>query len=291
MLRHKSLNKTLLLLTLFLASASCALAYRPRTEAANPQLAATMSLEQAKESVQYWKRWLLANGDAAKAHTVIVFTPEFIMAIDYHSDGSIVKTVGCSYEQFDPYIETDQSTFVAGKRNGERYFAVHSGAGSRCKHIGIAVPTHEAAQRTAAGLLRWKNATPAERTHFSADALQNFASIVSTYQAQTPRPQISEDVRRLRVIAEAAVEDKRFGDAANSYDDALALAPWWPNGHFNSALVLGELFYYDEAILHMQKYLALVPNDPDARAAQDKIYMWQGAQQALGAAVSTGGKR
>ena len=59
------------------------------------------------------------------------------------------------------------------------------------------------------------------------------------------------------------------------------IAPWWPEGHFNEALVLSELRYYGKAIEHMKKYVALVPDAPNARAAQDKIYVWESEKQAL----------
>jgi len=38
---------------------------------------------------------------------------------------------------------------------------------------------------------------------------------------------------------------------------------------------------YDEAIDHMKKYLTLVPNAPNTRAAQDKIYAWEGARESM----------
>ena len=31
----------------------------------------------------------------------------------------------------------------------------------------------------------------------------------------------------------------------------------------------------------MKKYLTLVPNAPNARAAQDKIYAWEGARESM----------
>lgn len=75
--------------------------------------------------------------------------------------------------------------------------------------------------------------------------------------------------------AESAVSDKRLDDAADRYEDALKLVPWWPEGRLNRALVLGEVARYSEATREMKKYLALVPGAPNARAAQDKIYEWE----------------
>jgi tetratricopeptide (TPR) repeat protein len=85
-----------------------------------------------------------------------------------------------------------------------------------------------------------------------------------------------EEARRFRVQAEAAVRAKDFEAAADAYDEALQVAPWWPEGHFNRALVLGETGAYQRAIVEMKRYLQLVPEAANARAAQDKIYEWEG---------------
>jgi tetratricopeptide (TPR) repeat protein len=107
-----------------------------------------------------------------------------------------------------------------------------------------------------------------------ADA-ERFVQEAKKFREANPKPQLPEDARRFRVRAESAVSEKRFDDAADRYEEALKLAPWWPEGRFNRALVLGELERYTEAIREMKKYLALVPDAPNARAAQDKIYEWE----------------
>jgi hypothetical protein len=137
-------------------------------------------------------------------------------------------------------------------------------------------------------------AIPADRARNIADALVvlktapnakeqqvAFEAQAQSYRDAAVKPVPGEDVRRYRVQAEAAVSEKRFQDAANLYGKALYIAPWWPEGHFNAALILGDLGQYAKAIDHMQKYLVLVPNAPDARAAQDKIYAWE-AKKPLG---------
>jgi len=83
--------------------------------------------------------------------------------------------------------------------------------------------------------------------------------------------QLSEPARRCRVQAEAAVQEKRFADAERYFEELLKIEPWWPAGHYNRALILGELGNYDEAAFEMKKYLALEPEAPDARAARDQI--------------------
>lgn len=102
-----------------------------------------------------------------------------------------------------------------------------------------------------------------------------FSNVAARYRQATVKPEFPEAVRRFRVQAEAAVRDKEFDEAADFYAEALKLAPWWAEGHFNRALILGELKEYGGAMSEMKKYLALVPDAANARAAQDKIYEWE----------------
>jgi hypothetical protein len=78
-----------------------------------------------------------------------------------------------------------------------------------------------------------------------------------------------------RVQAEGAVRDKKFHEAEDLYGKAVDVAPWWPQGHFDRAMVFDATGDYDLAIVEMKYYLDLVPNAPNARAAQYKIYDWQ----------------
>jgi tetratricopeptide (TPR) repeat protein len=108
-----------------------------------------------------------------------------------------------------------------------------------------------------------------------------FESALPGYRDAAVKPVPGEDVRRFVVQAEAAVNDKRFQDAANLYMEALHLAPWWPDGQLNAALIFGSLNQYSAAITHMKRYLALKPDASDARQAQDQIYVWEGARAAI----------
>lgn len=102
-----------------------------------------------------------------------------------------------------------------------------------------------------------------------------FQEIVAKYQAANPRPQLSEEARKFKVQAEFAVREKQFDKAAELYGKALEIAPWWPEGHFNRAQILGEEKKYWDAMREMKHYLLLVPEASNARAAQDKIYQWE----------------
>ncbi len=102
-----------------------------------------------------------------------------------------------------------------------------------------------------------------------------FQDVVAKYLAANPKPTMSEEARKYRVQAEFAVQQKRFSDAVELYGKALDIAPWWPEGHFQLALSLGENKEYRRALLEMRRYLMLAAAAPEARAAQDKIYQWE----------------
>jgi tetratricopeptide (TPR) repeat protein len=105
-----------------------------------------------------------------------------------------------------------------------------------------------------------------------------FAQVVRAYRGAAVPPTLSEDARRFKVQAEFAVRDKNYPLAVELYGKALRIDPWWPQGHFNRALVLAESHYYLAArgsVREMKRYLDLQPDAPDARAAQNKIYEWE----------------
>lgn len=87
--------------------------------------------------------------------------------------------------------------------------------------------------------------------------------------------QLPERADMYRVQAEASVREKNFNQAQVDYGKALEVAPWWPQGHFNRALMFGATGDYDFAIMEMNHYLELVPNASNAREARYKTYDWQ----------------
>lgn len=112
------------------------------------------------------------------------------------------------------------------------------------------------------------------------EAREDFVSTALEYRAASPKPQVPEEARRFKVQAESAIRDKRFAEALVHYGAALAVAPWWPEGHFNSAVILAELGDYGAATREMTRYLELVPDAADARQARDRIYEWDGKHSA-----------
>ncbi len=103
-----------------------------------------------------------------------------------------------------------------------------------------------------------------------------FKAVAKKYRAKTKKPSLSEDARKYSVQAEGATEEKRYADAVELYKKALEIAPWWAQGRYNRALLLGEIGKLEEAAGEMEKYLLLEPHASDARAAKDQIYKWQG---------------
>jgi|CXWL01.1.fsa_nt_gi hypothetical protein len=100
-----------------------------------------------------------------------------------------------------------------------------------------------------------------------------FVEAVTRYRAE---PQsYAETLRRVQIQVESTLKDHRVPEAARLYREILTSAVGWPEGHFNLALLYGELELYPEAITEIRRYLFLVPTAPDARAAQDKIYEWE----------------
>jgi tetratricopeptide (TPR) repeat protein len=102
-----------------------------------------------------------------------------------------------------------------------------------------------------------------------------FSDVARNYRAATIKPTLPEEAHKFKAQAEYALNKKEFEVAVARYKEALNVAPWWPEGHFNRALILGELSRYRDAIREMKKYLMLVPDAPNARTARDNIYGWE----------------
>lgn len=91
-----------------------------------------------------------------------------------------------------------------------------------------------------------------------------------------PKPAVPEEARRHFVRGNTALKEARdssdYDRAIARYNDALLLAPWWPEPYFNLAKALELRERYDDAIAALKLYLLAAPQAEDARAAQDMIY-------------------
>lgn len=105
--------------------------------------------------------------------------------------------------------------------------------------------------------------------------LKDFEPRSAAYRNLKMKPPVSEEQRKYVVQANALNEQKLYSDAAKLYIKAMKVDETsYPAGYFNIALLDAQMGYYDNAIYEMKKYLMLVPDAPDARNAQDKIYEW-----------------
>jgi len=105
--------------------------------------------------------------------------------------------------------------------------------------------------------------------------VEDFDAIAAQYRALNVKPPISEDERRYIVQASAMSQLKDYKRAIEFYEKAIQIDATNPMVYNNQALLFAMIGQYDEAINSMKKYMKLVPDAPDARAAQDKIYEWE----------------
>lgn len=110
---------------------------------------------------------------------------------------------------------------------------------------------------------------------FADNTDEPFLGVVTKYQAANPKPEFPEEARKFKVQAEFAEQEKHIDQAIELYGKALAIVPWWPEGHYKLALALAETKKYRDATREMKRYLLLAPDAPEARTAQDKIYQWE----------------
>jgi tetratricopeptide (TPR) repeat protein len=108
------------------------------------------------------------------------------------------------------------------------------------------------------------------------EALGAFQAVVDQYRAMAVKPPVSEEQRRYIVQANALTQKKDYAQAVSLYEKALEISPFsYPAAYYNMALLSAQDGRYTAAIINMKKYLLLVPEAEDARAAQDKIYEWE----------------
>jgi tetratricopeptide (TPR) repeat protein len=106
-------------------------------------------------------------------------------------------------------------------------------------------------------------------------AFEDFQQKANIWRALSQKPFIPEEVHRFIVLKDDAIQNNEFDKAADYYEQALAIDPMWPAGQYNVALIYEQLKVYPMAVMHMKRYLALEPDAANARAMQDKIYLWE----------------
>ncbi|MEL7585531.1 MAG: tetratricopeptide repeat protein [Prolixibacteraceae bacterium] len=103
-----------------------------------------------------------------------------------------------------------------------------------------------------------------------------FREMAAGYQALKIKPPVSEDQRRLIVQANAMNQQKQYVKAILLYKSVIEMDPVsYPEAYYNQALLYAQIRRLHLAIGSMKRYLTLMPDAKDARAAQDKIYEWE----------------
>lgn len=123
-------------------------------------------------------------------------------------------------------------------------------------------------------LLTLKAAALAPDTEEEAN-FATFTANAQTWMQSTTKPEMTDDARTYRLVAEDAFKRKDFAAALEAYCKALAAHPMWPAGHYNAALLAAETEDYESAAHHMRRYLVLAPDAQDAESAKDKLLLWQ----------------
>lgn len=114
------------------------------------------------------------------------------------------------------------------------------------------------------------------REEFVAEDFGKFKAAIETCKQQGQVPAITEEQRRYIIQANAANERKDYQTALSLYGNAVSVSPCsYPQAYYNMALLAAQTGFYTYAVSNMKKYLILVPEAADARAAQDKIYEWE----------------
>ena len=102
-----------------------------------------------------------------------------------------------------------------------------------------------------------------------------FSAEAQIWIAATSKPEMSDDARTQKVMAEDAFKQKDFPGALTHYLAALNKHSMWPEGHYNAAMLAAEAEDYELAAHHMRRYLVLAPDAKDAQASKDKFLLWQ----------------
>jgi tetratricopeptide (TPR) repeat protein len=107
-------------------------------------------------------------------------------------------------------------------------------------------------------------------------------ALVRLYPRLPSSPPLPEAARRFFVEGQAFARADDYAGAAESFRKVTAIAPWFPNGYFNLALVEERAGQYGPAVLSMETFLRLAPRSENARVAQDRLYEWRSRVPAAG---------
>ncbi len=100
------------------------------------------------------------------------------------------------------------------------------------------------------------------------------AILAQAYRSLAVKPPLPDEVRQDEHQAKAALKAHDPNAAIQAYIAALKLAPWWPEGMRELALVFGKLNLPAPANYWMHMYLAFAPDAKDAPKMEEKVNEW-----------------
>jgi tetratricopeptide (TPR) repeat protein len=119
----------------------------------------------------------------------------------------------------------------------------------------------------------WENSPDGKALREAAD--QAFQQKLAAWRTGGYKVKLPPEAYPQKVLGENAFQEKDYIKAISEYKAALAIYPTWPDGQSNLAWLCGETSDFACAVQHMQNYLELVPDAPDAHAAKDKLIIWR----------------
>jgi hypothetical protein len=102
-----------------------------------------------------------------------------------------------------------------------------------------------------------------------------FRAQASAWRALAVKPDLPEEARKQRTLAESYLREKDFKGSIQHYELGVKAWPTWPEGWFNLAALYAETGEYGLAVDRMKHYLELTPDSPDAVTARDRIVVWE----------------
>lgn len=119
------------------------------------------------------------------------------------------------------------------------------------------------------------------------DDISNRRLILKLASELKPSPAIPEEARKHFVegtaIVKAAKNPAQQALAAQSFTEALKVAPWWGDAYYNLGVAQELAEKYDEAEQAFNFYLLSKPGATEKREVQDRIYALSAKRKLLGA--------
>lgn len=102
-----------------------------------------------------------------------------------------------------------------------------------------------------------------------------FTKAAEAYRAANPKPPLSPEADKERILAENAARERNLDLAADHYLAALEIQPAWPTGWYNLATVYSDQKDYAEAAVAMKHCIELTPDTPEANTAREQLLVWE----------------